>query len=608
MKHPNSSEVPYLLPLFFWTKVVVQAILGSMYQLGNSEAYAAWSREQDSVSAADTVVIRVCVETLVLKPKFSLVLIPSGHVAPDLLAGLQTQAYPNFEVFAPAAWMDVWDDPRGVALDEPDCVLFYNKALNQARGVFIIAVPSDAIIPPHALFEFANMLQADTEVELLFSDEDKVDVNRNRCDPYFKTAWDPDLMLGRDGVGHLAALRTESVRAIGGMRPSGDAVGAAVAHYDLVLRLGWRAMPTAIRHIPAVLCHRSTLSQATWNAKAARGVVRRHLGEIGIIGATVEPAPLLARCNRIRHPLQHPAPKVSILVPTRDHADMLARCAEGLLQRTDYPAFELLIIDNDSREPATIRLFARLQRDPRVRVLPCPGAFNFSALNNAAVAQATGDVLLLLNSDTDVIDPGWLTEMVSHAIRPDIGAVGAKLLYADGLVQHCGIIVGPGRNLGHQLRRSERGDPGPAGELALVRSMSAVTGACLAMRKSVYLEVGGLDETNFPVTFNDIDLCLRLADYGYRVICTPFAEMFHLESASRGYDDTAEKQAEGHRHTAVFQRLWQPLLKHDPYRNPNVVYLWDTAEYASEPAGCAWRTNPARQLESIPFSICDDGI
>jgi GT2 family glycosyltransferase len=204
-------------------------------------------------------------------------------------------------------------------------------------------------------------------------------------------------------------------------------------------------------------------------------------------------------------------------------------------------------------------------------------------MNNHAVREARGEVVVLLNNDIDVISPDWLTELVSHALRPDVGAVGAKLLYADGRVQHCGITLGPGWALIHQLRLSDRFDPGPGGELALTRTVLAVTGACMAFRKRVFLEVGGLDETNFSIAFNDIDLCLRMGDFGYRVVCTPFAELFHLESATRGYDDTPEKQAMNRREAETFCRIWGPLLDADPFHNPNVVFRWEDSILADPP-------------------------
>jgi GT2 family glycosyltransferase len=403
-------------------------------------------------------------------------------------------------------------------------------------------------------------------------------------------------MLGRDAVGAVAAARAAVLRKLGGMR---HAATAELAHYDMMLRVGGAILPTRIRHIPAVLCHRAEASVHVRadEKEAARAIVRAHLAETYFTEFRVEPAPLLPTANRVYFPLPAPAPLVSVVVPTRDRADMLARCTEGVLSHTDYPALELLIVDNDSAEPAARDLLASLAHDPRVRVLPYQGAFDFAAMNNGAVEAACGEVVVLLNNDTEIIEPGWLSELVSHAVRPDVGAVGAKLLYPDGRVQHCGVTLGPGLFLGHQLRLSARTYPGPHGELALLRSVSAVTGACLALRKAVYQEVGGLDAVRFKVALNDIDLCLRIADFGYRVVCTPFAQLIHHESATRGQDDTAEKRARATDELRNFEALWGIMLDADPFHNANVVFGWTETSLAAPPrrmpAWCAASSSPA---------------
>ena len=243
----------------------------------------------------------------------------------------------------------------------------------------------------------------------------------------------------------------------------------------------------------------------------------------------------------------------------------------------------MLIVDNGSEEPATFALFETLLADPRVRILPQPGPFNFSALNNRAAEQARGEVLLLLNNDTEVIEPGWLAEMVSHALRPEVGAVGAKLIYANGRIQHAGVVLGRGTEITHQLRLAERTDPGPDGELALTRTVAAVTGACLAVRRSVFVEAGGLDEVNLAVGFNDIDLCLRIAALGYRNVWTPFACLFHLESVSRGHDEAPEKRERMMRELNWMTATWGPALAHDRHHNTNLTLGWNESGLAAPP-------------------------
>jgi GT2 family glycosyltransferase len=263
-----------------------------------------------------------------------------------------------------------------------------------------------------------------------------------------------------------------------------------------------------------------------------------------------------------------------VIVPTRDRPELLARCAEGVLRRTDYPAIELIVADNDSREPDTQRLFTELRRDERVRIVPVPGAFNYSAINNAAAATATGEVLVLLNNDIDVIDPGWLREMVGHAMRRDVGAVGARLLFGDGTIQHAGVVLGVGQFeggpgiAGHFGFHAPSTDEGYHGQFVLTREVSAVTGACLALRRSVYEGVGGLDAVNLPVALNDVDLCLRIRALGLRIVWTPFAELLHLESASRGSDQTPETAERFRRECRYLRERWGPVLAADPFYNP----------------------------------------
>ena len=289
---------------------------------------------------------------------------------------------------------------------------------------------------------------------------------------------------------------------------------------------------------------------------------------------------------RVIWPIPAPEPLVSVIITTRDRADLLSQCSDGVLYRTEYSNLELLIVDNDSVETNTFTLLDRLAHsDSRVRVLHHPGPFNYSALNNAAAREARGEVLLLLNNDIDVIDSGWLRELVSQAIRPDVGLVGAMLLYPNEQVQHAGIVLGPEGRATHLYRLASRNDPGYFGQLRLPRTLSAVTGACAAIRRAVFFEVGGFDEVNLPVTFNDVDLCLRLGAYGYRVVWTPFAELFHLESASRGLDFTDPVKSERfQRELQHMRNTWGSLMESaDPFHNPNLLFAGDYFEIPSLP-------------------------
>jgi len=414
------------------------------------------------------------------------------------------------------------------------------------------------------------------------------------------------MMLSHDMVGSPIAIRCELLRQLGGFR-SGT---AACRTYDVVLRASETIAADTIRHLPLVLHHAREAATAGGCGDVAAGqdaslrVVREHLARTGQAGVVAAPLPGADGWLEIRRPAPSPLPLVSVIIPTRDRADILSRCLAGLLGSTDYPSLDVIIADNDSREPATFDLFAQRSTDPRVRVLPCPGAFNYSAINNRAVAESRGDVLLFLNNDVLVRHPGWLSALVAQAVRPEVGAVGARLLYENGTVQHAGVILGVGAIepvAGHVCERAAADDPGYLNHLRVARNMSAVTAACLAMRRSVFDEVGGFDADHLPVAFNDVDLCLRIRSRGYQIICTPQAELTHLESQSRGSDLRPEAVERFKRDIAHMKRTWGKQLDNDPYYGPNFNRLTVDYSLAFPPQReHSWRRGLRASLESRP--------
>lgn len=266
-----------------------------------------------------------------------------------------------------------------------------------------------------------------------------------------------------------------------------------------------------------------------------------------------------------------PPPLVSLIIPTRDRADLLGRCVRSIRLRTTYVPYEIIVVDNGSVEPATHALFAELAGQPGIRILRYDQPFNYSAINNFAVAQARGTVVGLVNNDIEVISPGWLEEMVSWAVQPDVGCVGAKLYYANDTIQHAGVFLGVGGVANHVHTGLPRHAPGYFGRAVVTGNFSAVTGACLVLRKEIYDQVGGLDDENLTVTFNDIDLCLRVREAGYQNVWTPFAELYHLESVSRGRDDSPEKFARLQREVEFMQARWKSEIVADPYYSPNLT-------------------------------------
>ena len=570
-------------------------------------AYNRWVAAYDKISEVDRTAIRVHIAGLPFRPVISVVMPIGGTSEAALRRSLNSvfkQLYPywelcvasdrNAEPLASASLgRQMAHDPRirvAQRVRGEGSAAAANAALDLATGEFVVFLRPGDLLSEHALYEVALAFGANPQTEIVYTDHDQIGAAGQRFSPWFKPGWDPDLLLAQDYISDLAAYRRTLVEEIGSLRP--DIEGAEF--HDLALRATSATTPDRVCHIPAVLYHALEIETPIHSENsplrdraiaASHRAVRGYLDSLGYKDAVLQAAPQIPGAIRVVWPLPEPPPLVSVVIPTRDRANLLARCVDGVLHRTEYKHLELLIVDNGSIEPTTHALFARLtDEDRRVRVLRRPGLFNYSALNNSAAREANGEILLLLNDDIDVIESGWLRELVSHALRPDVGIVGAKLLYADERVQHAGIVMGPDGYVTHLHRFAGKNEPGYCGQLALPRTLSAVTGACVAIRREVFFEVGGLDEVNLPVTFNDVDLCLRLGDHGYRVVWTPFAQLFHLESASRGPDDSPAKRGRSQREWRHLRRVWGSLLESaDPYHNPNVLFHPHFHEIPSTP-------------------------
>jgi len=444
----------------------------------------------------------------------------------------------------------------------------FNHGLFWCRGVFAGLLENGDRLDASAA---ASVAAALARADIVLSDEDVIDPAGLRHSPRFGAGWDPERALATGQAGPLLARRAV-LRLAGGWR--GETGTAA----DLLLRAALQVPPERIVHVPAVWLSRPARVAA--DPGAAVLSAKAYLAASGQGDAVVIPGPGVLRTV---HPLPQSPPTASIVIATRNRAELLCRCTDGLLNRTDYPALELVIVDNGSDEAAAVSQLRRLARDPRVRVLSRPGPFNWAALSNAGVAAMAGEVAVLLNNDTDVIEPGWLREMVSQAVRPDVGAVGARLLYPDGTIQHAGMVLdGKGHAL-HMWRGSAGSDAGYLDSLRMVREVTAVTGACLATRRAVFDAVGGCDAGNLPVTWNDVDLCLRVRAHGKRVLWTPHACLLHLEQASRGSDDTPATQARFRREQAWMRQRWGEALDRDPFLSPNLLYSETELRLSSHP-------------------------
>ncbi len=563
-------------------------------------SYAEWVARYDTLTEADMAAIRRSIAAMSTRPLIS-ILMPvyatDLSILRQTIASIEAQLYPNWQL---CIVDDASPDPAlrqliaALAAREPrirtgfraangGVVATSNDALALAEGEFVALVDHDDLLPPHALYLVAAEIAAHPEAMLIYSDEDKIDGEGLRREPHFKPDWNPALLQAQNYINHLAVLRTDLVRRLGGFRAGFD----GSQDYDLMLRATEQGRPDQIRHIPHILYHwrialdASTLSMAKPDATriAAVQAVAEHLERTGVDAAVERMAN--GPYHRIVFPQPQPMPRVSLIVPTRDRVQLLRQCLTGLIERTDYPDLEIIIVDNESVGPATLAYLAEIERDARVRVLRQPGPFNFSRLNNQAVAEATGSILGFVNNDIDVIARDWLKEMVAQVVQPGIGAVGAKLYYGDDTIQHAGVILGIGGVGSHAHKGLHRSDPGYFSRAWLVHDVGAVTAACMLVPRRVFDEVDGFDEEEFAIAFNDVDLCLKIRSAGYRIVFTPFAELYHLESASRGDDFTVSRAARFEREKAAIRRRWAERLDNDPYYNPNLTL-------ESEQFGLAW--------------------
>ena len=445
-----------------------------------------------------------------------------------------------------------------------------NDALRLANGDFVALLDHDDELAPAALYFVALALNKNRDLQLLYSDEDKLDAQNRRSEPYFKSDWNPELFLAQNFISHLSVYRTDLIRRLGGFRIGFE----GSQDYDLALRCIEQIRPKEIEHLPWVLYHwragdQSTASSATakpYAQEAARRAVQEHLQRTGIAG-TVVPSHGVYLQTKYALPIEHPL--VSIIIPTRDQVSPLKKCLHSVFHKTDYRTYEVIVLDNETYDSETLEFLAELTKYDRVRVERIEGTFNYSRLNNRGVELSRGSFIALLNNDVEVINDDWLSEMVSRAMQPEVAMVGARLWYPNGTIQHGGVILGAGGIAGHAHVGLRRGEPGYFARANLAQNVCAVTAACALVRREVYLQLGGFDE-NLAVTFNDIDFCLRLREAGYLIVWTPHADLIHHESASRGFDDSTPKQVRFLAEVDYMNSKWGDMLQRDPFYNPNL--------------------------------------
>ena len=550
--------------------------------------YREWIRRYDTLDDHQRQRIARRIQAMPKHPVISVVMPvynPSAEWLRQAIDSVRNQLYPHWELCIAddaSTRPDVRPLLRAAMEQDPRIKVVFratnghisaasNSALEIALGDYAALLDHDDLLPEHALYHVAETILLHPDAGIIYSDEDKVDEASQRSGPYFKSDWNYDLFLSHNMISHFGAYRTGLLREVGGFRTGFE----GSQDYDLALRCIERLSPGQIIHIPRVLYHWRIIPGSTalaggekpYAVRAGERAINEHLSRIGVKAvATVNQAHY-----RVRYACPEPPPLVTLIIPTRNGLSLLRQCLDSIWKRTTYPNYEIIVVDNGSDEPECLEYLGWIQKERGVCVLEDDGPFNFSRLNNRAVTQAKGEIVVLLNNDTEVISPGWLDEMVSHAVRPGVGAVGARLWYPDGTLQHGGVILGMGGVAGHAHHRLGRHASGYFDRGRVIQSFSAVTAACLAIRKTIYLEIGGLNETDLAIAFNDVDFCLRVRAAGYRNVWTPYVELCHHESASRGQEDTPEKLARFNREILYMRKRWGQLLDQDPAYNPNLT-------------------------------------
>jgi GT2 family glycosyltransferase len=513
-----------------------------------------------------------------LRPKFS-ILMPVFNTDPAQLTSaiesVLAQSYSNWELC-------IADDSstqshiramleRFVAQDSRIKVVFQadrggisrtcNAAWEMATGDYVCFLDHDDTLSPHALAYLCEALDRHPNADMLYSDEDKVDLKDKRFEPFFKPDWSPDLLLSENYVCHLLALRQDLARKIGRLNPDCD----GSQDYDLILRASAEA--SEIRHVPHVLYHwraaETSTALASENKRYSLGAAQR---AITARGFRVEPGRISGRW-RVRYEIPS-GTQVSIIIASGGKLDVLRANLSNLFKKTTFKAYEIVVIDNSKHNGIENYIRELQNQHKNVRYLDWRNKpFNYSAINNAAARECNSPLLLFLNDDTSVIEPGWLEAMAELAIRPEVGAVGAKLLYPDGRIQHAGVVMGIYDNCGHAFKGLDGGTSHYFDFPDVIRNVSAVTGACLMTRADVFWKVGGFDEVQFAVAFNDIDLCLKIANEGYRVLYTPHALLYHHEAFSKTSKDIVPHPQE----VEAMRLKWEGVIDADPYYNPNLT-------------------------------------
>jgi GT2 family glycosyltransferase len=524
--------------------------------------YKEWLKLFDRLNHKDIFKIKRSIKKNKQLPELELLLLSNQDKSPDINGvqnGLTEQLYSRFRI-----------------IKKPDLSYEFYQHRN-AR--WLLLVEDDCQLRPHALYWFAQQACLNPNAAMIYSDHDHIDSEGERCSPVLKPQWSPEFFINQNFIGGVLMVNTDYL----------DLESFEnLSIYAVVLKLFSDLKPykldgLEVCRIPALLFSKPLLDDSDKHVLEVVENERMLLDDY--FKSQAISAELTLFRNRYKEVVYGfiKKPLISIIIPTRDMLHHLERCIESLLEKTSYDHFEIIIVDNQSEEPETLAYFAKVSALKNVRVIEYNNPFNYSAINNYAAKYCKGEVFCLLNNDTEVISPNWLEVMLGQLQQSNVGAVGIKLLFPDGTVQHAGDAVGPGGCADHFFSGYEEEQPGYMGRAIVAQDLSAVTAACLLTQRSVFESLNGLDEKHLSVAFNDVDYCLRVREKGMRVVFTPYVKMYHHESVSRGKDDNPEKIARAKKEADYIRSRWGYVIKNDPFYNPNLNYSRPNFELSRYP-------------------------
>lgn len=446
-----------------------------------------------------------------------------------------------------------------------------NEALKLATGDFIALLDHDDIIPKFALYEIVKTINENPDVDFIYTDEDKIlEENEKRISPHFKQDYAIDTLRSYNYICHFSIFKKELMDKLGGFNSEFD----GSQDYDLILRATEQAKH--IVHIPKILYNWriSSTSVASGAAakpyayEAAKRAILASIERHGIQGAKVEDSRIIG-LYKVTYPVKG-EPKISIIIPNKDHKKDLKRCIKSILKST-YKNYEIIIVENNSKEKNIFKYYKKLEKNPNIKIEKCEmSIFNYSKLNNFGASKASGEYFVFLNNDTKIITNNWLETIISNCQREEIGAIGAKLIYKNKRIQHAGVVLNLTGTAGHVNWNEKENNPGYFGRIMIQQNVSAVTGALLGVSKKIFEQVNGFDET-FPIAYNDVDFCLKIQDIGKLITYNPYIEAYHYESQSRGYEDTEEKQKRLKKEENKLKKKWKKYFDvTDKYYSPNL--------------------------------------